>query len=388
MEGTRAEIYLDNAATTRASAEVAAEVSRCLLEAYGNPSSLHPKGIEAEEVVDRAARAVASALGGGKSNIVFTSGGTEANNLAIFGAVSWRRRPGARIISSRIEHPSVFNTVKELESLGFEVVFAGVDRDGVIDLDEFRGLLTPATVLVSVMHVNNETGAVQPLDAIAAAVRACDGKPLLHVDAVQSLGHVPFRPQDSGVDLASVSAHKVHGPKGVGALWIRDGVRLRPIIYGGGQQHSIRSGTENVPGISGFGVACSQIAADPGFAERELGPIRETLARRIESEIPDAALLSPRHGAAPHILNVAFRGVKGEVLVRMLGSRGVHVSTGAACSSRKGETSRVLEAMGVPRDLAVGSIRLSLGRYNSLAEVDTVTGHLKEVVAGLRGFHR
>lgn len=389
----RKEIYLDNAATTRASAEAAAEVHRCLTESYGNPSSIHDKGVEAERIVEESAAALASVLGVDAEEIFFVSGGTEANNLAIMGAVSARRRAGNRIIISSVEHPSVYTVGMELERQGFEVAFAPVDRRGVLDLGGFRKMLSPGVALVSIMHVNNETGAIQPIEEVAAILGDFPGKPILHVDSVQSLGHIPFAPREMGVDLASFSAHKIHGPKGCGALWVRKGVRLNPILYGGGQQQDLRSGTENVPGIAGFGAASRRIASDPGFPGRSLAPLRELYMQRL-SRIPGATVIGPHEtgvGAgqsAPHILNVSFEGIKGEVLVRALGREGVYVSTGSACSSRKRSASRVLKAMNIPQAVAEGSIRLSFGMFNTAEEVAPAVDAISEVVTRLRELKR
>ncbi|MGE5542840.1 MAG: cysteine desulfurase family protein, partial [Bacillota bacterium] len=340
QQGTYREIYLDNAATTRASAEVSAEVARCLTESYGNPSSLHDKGIEADGIVAKSAAALAAVVGVNPDEILFTSGGTEANNMAIFGAIPARRRASNRVVISSIEHPSVYNVGVELRRRGFDVVFAPVDCDGVLDLDRFREAVGPGAAFVSVMHVNNETGAIQPVDRVAAILRDLPEKPLLHVDSVQSLGHIPFRPADAGADLARVRAHKSHGPQGCGARWIRKGVRLDPIVFGGGQQRNLRSGTENVPGIAGFGAACRRIASSPGSARESLALLRDAYLQRLRG-LHGAVVIGPRDtgtepgASAPHILNVSFPGVKGEVLVRALGALRVYVSTGAACSSRK-----------------------------------------------------
>ncbi|MCR4398224.1 MAG: cysteine desulfurase [Firmicutes bacterium] len=383
-------IYLDNAATTRAFPEVAAAVVRCLTEAYGNPSSIHEKGIEAERLLDESARSLAALLEVPGDEILFTSGGTESNNMAILGALYARGCGVDKVVVSSVEHPSVYNLALELRRRGFDVKSAAVDGRGVIDLDCLRKVLVPGTALVSIMHVNNETGAIQPIREIREMLGDGPHRPLLHVDAVQSLGHVPFSPRLLGADMASFSAHKIHGPKGSGALWVRSGVKLAPIVYGGGQQRSLRSGTENVPGIAGFGEACRRLAADPGLRENHLPALRRAYIEGLRREIPDAVVNGPEETghcpgtAAPHVLNVGFPRVKAEVLVRLLGSKGVYVSSASACSSRKRGVSRVLEAMRVPRDVAEGSIRLSFGAFNHLEEVERAVAIIAEAVAHLR----
>ena len=384
------EIYLDNAATTRASPEVSAEVSRCLTDAYGNPSSIHDKGLEAEEIISRAAAALASVLEVNPDELLFTSGGTEANNMAILGALPTPGRARDRVVVSAVEHPSVHNVAVEIERRGYEVVFAPVDRLGVLDLDRFREAVARGAALVSIMHVNNEIGAIQPVDQVAEILEDLPAKPILHVDSVQSLGHIPFHPREAGVDLATFSAHKIHGPKGCGALWVRRGVRLNPIVLGGGQQRGLRSGTENVPGIAGFGAACRRIAADPGFPQRSLRPLREAYLRGL-CDAPGSRLIGPRDTgtkpgqSAPHILNVSFQGVKAEVLVRALGSTGIFLSTGSACSSRKREPNRILAAMGIPPEVADGAVRLSFGIFNTPEEVGPAVAAIMEAVARFRG---
>jgi len=385
-------IYLDNAATTRASEGVVRVVEACLLENYGNPSSLHGLGVRAENIVKDASRVLAEAMGVSSEEIIFTSGGTESNNLAIFGSAMSRRREGSRVITTQVEHPSVYNAFVELGSMGFEPVFIPVDGNGVLDMDELRRSLTADTILVSVMCVNNEVGTVQPLAEVARAIRESPGKPLFHVDAVQSLFKVPFNPMEIGADLVSLSAHKIHGPKGCGALWIRRGVRLRPLLFGGGQQRALRSGTENVPGIAGFAQACKEALEDHDLPGR-LALMRKRFIDGVLAEIPDSRVNGPAGGsdpsaAAPHIVNVGFAGVKGEVLVHMLEAKGIYVSTGSACSSRKSAASKVLESMKIPRAFLEGSIRVSFGRFTTMEEVDTAVAALKECVRELRSLRR
>lgn len=409
------EIYLDNSATTRARPEVVAAVRTALEDAYGNPSSAHPLGLRAERLVKEAREAVARALGAAPGEIVFTSGGTEANNLALLGAARAAARRGRRVITSRVEHPSVLRACDRLEEEGFEVVRLGVDRRGLVDPADLARVLTPDTVLVSLMHVNNEVGSVQPLEELARVLgRGAGGAPpaggppafpLWHVDAVQSFGKLPLDASRLGVDLVSVSAHKIHGPKGCGALCVRRGVRLRPLLVGGGQEDGRRAGTENVPGIAGFGVAARLAAAEREAAAARLGRLRDRLVAGVLAAVPEARANGPLSGgagavgpgdgagaaagvAAPHIASIAFPGLRGEVLLHALAERGVFAATGAACSARRHEPSHVLRALGLDAAAIEGTLRFSLSPFTTEAEVDAAVRAVGEAVHALRGFVR
>lgn len=399
------EVYLDNSATTRARPEVVRAVVSALEELYGNPSSPHGLGLRAERLVREAREAVAGALGAAPGEIVFTSGGTEANNLALLGAAHALQRRGRRVLTSRVEHPSVLRACERLEEEGFEVVYLPVDRCGRVSPDDLAAALTPDTILVSVQHVNNEVGTVQPLEDVARVLgRGPDAGeggpgprlPLWHVDAVQSFGKLPLDVRRLGADLVSLSAHKIHGPKGCGALYVRTGVRLRPLLLGGGQEGGRRSGTENVPGIAGFAAAARLAVAERVEAAARLAALRDRLAEGIRKAVPWARLNGPLAAsptgagaaAAPHILSVAFPGLRGEVLVHALEERGVYASTGAACSARRREPSHVLRALGLDAAAVEGTLRFSLSPLNGEEEVDAAAAAVGEAVAALRGYVR
>lgn len=378
------EIYLDNAATTRAHPEVAEEVRRALLADFGNPSSLHRKGHEAERLVKESRAWVADALGVAASEVVFTSGGTEGNNLAIQGVARARARRGRHLITTKIEHSSVLNACKALEEEGFRVTYLDVDAEGRVTPEQVAAALTDETILVTVMHVNNEIGTVQPIEEIAKAVKASRPDALVHSDGVQAFLKVPLSLSRTAVDLYTASAHKVHGPKGVGALYVRSGVRLKPIFGRGEQEGGLRSGTENVPGIAGFGEAVHRGMSAGRAARERMSQLRLRLARRLLS-VEGAVVNGPlEHGAAPHILNLSFAGVRGEVLVHALEAKGVYVSTGSACSSRNSAPSHVLKALGRPDEAARESIRISLSWTTSEEEVDRAASIIEETIAELR----
>jgi len=379
------EIYLDNAATTCPDPDVVAAMVDALTVGYGNPSSLHGRGLDAERRVAAARAEVAAALGVPPAWVIFTSGGTEANNLAILGTAGAYAARGRHLIGTAVEHSSVLAALRVLEARGWSLTLLPVDRTGRVDPQDLRRAIRPDTVLCSVMAVNNEVGTVQPIAAIARIVRETRGAgrvPLLHVDAVQAFGRVPVPAAD--LDLLTVSAHKVHGPKGVGALVVREGVRLDPLLHGGEQQRGVRPGTENVPGIVGFGRAAALLRADgPALAER-LHRLRSRLLRRVTTVDGIAVNGSTEEDAAPHILNLRVAGVRGETLVHRLELEGVYVSTGSACHSRDPRPSHVLLAMGLGREEALSSIRISLARTTTEDEVDAAADALARVVPELR----
>lgn len=375
-------IYLDNAATTPPDPAVIEAMAEVLRTAYGNPSSLHRLGVEAEARVAAARAEVAAALGVAPTQVVFTSGGTEANALALVGAARAYRSRGAHLVTTAVEHSSVLDTLRALAQEGWALTVLPVDRWGRVDPDAVARALRPDTVLVSVMAVNNEVGTVQPVAAIARGLRERrgDGRlPLLHVDAVQAFGTLPVPVEDA--DLVTVSAHKVHGPKGVGALVVRPGVRLVPLLHGGEQERGLRPGTENVPGIVGFGVA-ARLVREAGDVTPHLRALRARLLEGLRP-VEDLVVNSPPDGA-PHILNVQVPGVRGETLVHRLEQEGVYVSTGSACHSRDPRPSHVLLAMGLRREAALASIRLSLSRHTTAAEVDAAAGAIVRAAAELR----
>jgi len=381
-------IYLDNAATTRPLPEVVAAVRAVLEEDFGNPSSPHALGAAARRILEDARRVVADALGVLPEHLVFTSGGTEANNLALFGAARALRRTGRRIVSTRVEHPSVLRALEALAGEGFEVHLLGVDEEGFLSPEEVEKALSPETILLSTIHVQNEVGSVQPLEEIARVVRRHRerrGQPFVwHVDAVQSFCRLPLRPAVLGIDLLSLSAHKINGPKGVGALYIRPGTRVQPLLYGGEQEAGRRSGTENLPGIAGFGAAVRFWTERQKDLLDHLERLR-TLFRERLSLIPGAVENSPRRGeGAPHLLHFSFPGLKGEVLVRALSERGVYVSSGSACASRRREKSYVLQALGRSPEVVEGAVRFSLSPFLTEGEVEEAARVVREAVAELR----
>lgn len=377
-------VYLDNAATTRAHPSVVEAMTRALTETFGNPSSLHGMGLAAERIVTAARESVATSLGVSPGEIIFTSGGTEANNLAVVGAV--RSARGRHIILSAIEHASVRSPARALAADGCEVTELPVDGDGRVSPQGLAAALRPDTAVVSIMAVNNELGTIQPVEELAAVVRAhrhAGGRALLHVDGVQAWGKIPLQPARLGIDLLSISAHKVHGPKGIGALYVRRGVRLAPLQRGGDQEQALRPGTENVPGIVGLGAAARLIAADGTHAAAEMSRLLDRLRRRLE-RIADVRINTPPSGAAPHILSVSFPGVRGETLLHRLEMESVYVSTGSACHSHRPEPSHVLLAIGRSPDEATSSLRFSLSRFTTDAETDAAAAAAENAVADLR----
>ena len=381
------EVYLDHSATSPIRPEAFQALQEAALRDFGNPSSLHRKGVDAERIISEAREVVAGALGGEPDEVVFTSGATESNNMAIKGVARALSRYGNHIITTRIEHPSVFETCKQLEEEGFQVTYLHVKQDGMIDLDELREAIIPGTILVSIMHVNNETGIVQPVVQVGTLLKQMREKITFHVDAVQSFCKLPVLPREWGIDLVSVSSHKIGGPKGVGALFIKKGTKIAPIILGGGQERGLRSETENVPGIAGFGAAVKAAMAGREREASELDALRRRLIEKA-SAIKGARLVGAVEGCAPHIVNLSFPGLRGELLLHYLEERGVYVSTGSACSSRSRALSRTLTAMGLTSDEAVGSIRISLGWNTTAEDIDYACEALAACVAKLAALVR
>lgn len=375
------EIYLDNSSTTRMYDECIEKMSRAMSEVYGNPSSLHRKGIEAEKLVKFSKETIAQTLKADPNEIFFTSGGTESDNLALRGTVKAHR--GKHILTTPVEHPAVLSTLEYLAECGCKIEKIPVKRDGIIDTDAFSKMLKPDTVLVSVMYVNNETGAVQPLREIGKIYKSRNPKGVFHADAVQAYGKFPFTALQTGADLISLSSHKIHGPKGVGAVYVKNGTRLAPIIFGGGQQKNLRPGTENVHGIYGFGIAAKLSNTNISEKEEKMRQLREKLEKEIEKNIPDVKINTPKT-SAPHILSVSFSGTKSEVLLHSLENEGIYVSSGSACSSHKNGPSYVLTSMGLDRNLIDGTLRMSLSEFTTEDEIDYVLKVLPAVVQRTR----
>lgn len=375
------EVYLDNSSTTRSYKECADLVAEIMYNSYGNPSSLHRKGIEAEKRIKYAKEQVAETLKVSPSEIYFTSGGTEADNLAILGVCGANR--GKHILSTSIEHPAVLNTLRELENRGYVVDLLPVQKDGTVDINKLSKAIRKDTVLVSVMHVNNEIGTIQPVEKIGKIVKRENPSTIFHVDAVQSYGKIPFTAASLGADLISLSSHKVHGPKGMGALYVKNKVKIEPMIFGGGQQNNLRPGTENVPGIAGFGFAAQRACEKTEEKAYKMSQLRDVLKNGIISNISDVAINTPEENAAPHILNISFAYVKSEVLLHSLEADGIYVSSGSACSSHKKGPSYVLSAIGTDRKLIDGSIRFSLSEFTTEDEIrytiEKVTENVKKI---------
>ena len=382
------EAYFDNSATTKVFDCVRDIVVKTMTEDYGNPSARHKKGMEAEQYVRQAASQIAKTLRVQEKEILFTSGGTESNNMALIGAAMANRRAGNHLITTCIEHASVYNPMAFLEQQGFEVTYLKVDGEGHISLKELEESIRPDTILVSVMHVNNEVGAVEPVAEIGALIHRVNPEILFHVDAIQSYGKYEIRPKREHIDLLSVSGHKIHGPKGVGFLYIDQRVKIHPLLYGGGQQRDLRSGTENVPGIAGLGAAAEEIYRDHAGKVEHLVKLKNHMITRM-GEIPEATVNSRMDlESAPQIVSVSFAGVRSEVLLHALEEKGVYVSSGSACSSNHPAISGTLKAVGVKKELLDSTLRFSFGMFNTLEEVDYAVDVLKELLPVLTRYRR
>ena len=373
--------YLDNSATTRQSPGVTKTMLLHMEEQYGNPSSLHRMGVQAEKAVKAARKKLAGAAGAKDEEIYFTSGGTESDNTAIFGACRMLRRQGNHIITTDMEHAAVLESFRRLQQDGMEVTIVGTDQEGFVRMDELEEALSEQTILVSVMHVNNESGAIQPVEEIGRLIRKKAPKALFHCDAVQSFGKLPVRVHQQDVDLLSASAHKIHGPKGMGMLYVRKGVHLPAYLCGGGQESGLRSGTENVAGIAGFGAAAEEALSQMEANLSHVTALREHLLSGIQNRIADIRVNSPSHDCLPHILNISFLGTRGEVLLHMLEQSEIYVSTGSACSSHGKGGSHVLAAMGRSPEEIEGALRFSLSAYNTMEEMDYVLEKLEKAVS-------
>lgn len=382
------EVYFDNSATTRCYDSVKEIVIRTMTEDFGNPSAMHLKGVEAEKYVKDSAAKLARILKVQEKEILFTSGGTESDNLALIGAAMANKRSGNHIITTAVEHPAVSQPALFLQEQGFEVTYLPVDSRGVVKLDALEAVLRPDTILVSVMYVNNEVGAVMPVEEIGRRIREKSPKALFHVDAIQAFGKYRIYPKKMGIDLLSVSSHKIHGPKGVGFLYINEKAKLQPQILGGGQQSGMRSGTDNVPGIAGLGVAAEEIYRDLDANVEKMYSLKEHIAKGLE-KIPDIRIngMALREGA-PQILSISVMGVRSEVLLHSLEERGIFVSAGSACSSHKRKPSSTLTAMGMAKDQIESTVRLSFSEENTAGEADYFLQVMGELVPVLRRYSR
>lgn len=382
------EAYFDNSATTRCYSKVAEIVVKTMTEDFGNPSAMHLKGVEAEKYVREAAQILAKILKVNEKEIIFTSGGTESNNLALFGGADANKRSGNHIITTSVEHAAVGQPAERLEQMGYEVTIVPVDHRGVVQLEALEKALRPDTILVSTMYVNNEVGAVMPVEEIAKLVHEKSPKALYHVDAIQAFGKYRIYPKKAGIDMLSVSSHKIHGPKGVGFLYINEKARIQPQILGGGQQAGMRSGTDNVPGIAGLGVAAKMVYTDFDKKIEHMYQLKERLAEGF-LKLPDVRLngMEIREGA-PQILSASFLGVRSEVLLHTLEEKGIYVSAGSACSSHKRKAAGTLSAMGMEAAQRESTLRFSFSEENTFEEVDYALEVIGQVLPMLRRYSR
>ena len=383
------EAYLDNSATTRCHESIKDKMVRVLTEDFGNPSSMHIKGIEAERYVKEASDIIAKVLKVDAREIVYTSGGTESDNLALIGVAEANKRAGKHIITTVYEHPAILETCKYLEEQGYEVTYIPVDEYGVVRLPEFKAALKEDTILVSMMYVNNEIGAVLPVEEVSKIIKDFNKNIIFHVDAVQGFGKYPIFPKKQGIDMLSVSGHKIHGPKGIGFLYVSDKVKLKPILYGGGQQKGMRSGTENVPAIAGLGIAVSEICHNLEAKAEALYELKEGFVKDLEGL--DGVTINgyTDRRSAPHIVSASFEGVRSEVLLHALEDKGIYVSAGSACASnKKKEASKTLVAIGLKKELLDSTIRFSFSFETTKEELDYTVDVLKQVLPTLRKYTR
>ncbi|MDR2880245.1 MAG: cysteine desulfurase [Fusobacteriales bacterium] len=376
-------IYLDNAASTRVRKEVLETVNDILLNDYANPDAAHEFGIQTAKRIKKSRQIIADALNVSAKEVYFTSGGSEGNNIVIQGIINGNPRQGKHLITTKIEHPSVFEIFKEYEKNGFEVTYLNVDSDGRVKLDELTDSIRDDTVLISVIAVNSETGIIQDLEKIGSIIKQKNKNAYFHSDFVQGLGHIKINPVKCCLDALTVSSHKVYGPKGVGAIYLSGSVRIKPIIFGSDQERGVVQRTLNSSGIIGFGKAV-QIAYENFFGDNvQVREVKEYLLQKIQKEINDIRINTIEEDSVPHILNISFKGVQGEVLVHFLGMSKIYVSTGSACSSRKGN-SRILESMGLTQEEVAGGIRFSFSVFNTKEEMDEAVNVLKEAVSAIR----
>nr|WP_314458568.1 cysteine desulfurase family protein [uncultured Clostridium sp.] len=382
------EAYFDNSATTRVLEPVKEIVVKTMMEDYGNPSARHKKGLDAERYIKEAAETIAGTLKVAAKEIVFTSGGSESNNMAVIATAMANKRAGNHIISTGIEHASVYNPLAYLEEQGFRVTYLSVDGQGHINLEELEEAICPETILVSIMYVNNEIGAIEPVEAISKVIKKKNPNILFHVDAIQAYGKLLIRPKSQGIDLLSVSAHKFHGPKGIGFLYIDKRVRIKPLIYGGGQQKGMRSGTENVPGIAGLSAAANYMYTNHREKIRGIIELKDYLIDRL-SEIEGVTINSLKGElSAPQIVSASFMGIRSEVLLHALEEREIYVSSGSACSSNHPAVSGTLKGIGLKPELLDSTLRFSFGIFNTREEVDYCIETLKELLPVLRRYQR
>lgn len=386
------EVYLDNSATTKVLLDVAELVKKLMCEDYGNPSSLHRKGVQAEKYIRYAKETFAKILKVNEKEIFFTSGGTESDNLALIGCALANQRKGKHLITTQIEHPAILQTMKYLEGLGFTVTYLPVDKTGRICLEDLQKAMTDETILVSIMHTNNEVGSVMPIAEAGALIKRMNHDTLFHVDAVQGFGKAKIFPKKMNIDLLSVSGHKIHGPKGVGMLYVNEKVKIQAINFGGGQQMNLRSGTENVPGIAGMAKAAEYLYAHYDEDIAHLYQLKKYFCEGV-SRIPDVHINGLMNCAcigqtAPHVINVSFPGVRSEVLLHTLEEEGIYVSAGSACAAHKLKPSGTLKAMGVQNQMLESAIRFSFSVFTTKEELDYTLQVLYDKIPVLRKYTR
>ena len=391
-------VYLDNSATTKPFGEVIEYMSKVMCDNYGNPSSMHMAGMNAENEIKNAKRIIADTLKVEEKEICFTSGGTESDNLALIGCAMANKRAGTHLITTKIEHPAILETMKHLEDEGFSVTYLDVNRDGRVDPATLKAALTDETILVSIMHVNNEIGSMNDIEELARTVKDHNPSILFHTDAVQSFGKVRVFPKRLKADLVSVSSHKIHGPKGVGFLYISDKVKIRPVIFGGGQQKGMRSGTENVPGIAGLGLATKLIYEDIEDRTAEMYELKRYFINELTKlddvyvngipDIENTEAKDPIRATAPHIISASFSGVRAEVLLHALEAKNIYVSSGSACATNKPAKSATLLAIGLPPDLLDSTLRFSMSIETTREDIDYTLSVLSEEVPKLRKYRR
>lgn len=383
------EVYLDNSATTQAFPEVAELVTKIMCEEYGNPSSMHLKGVQAENHIRQAKETLARILKVNEKEIYFTSGGTESDNLALIGCAMANYRAGKHLITTQIEHPAILQTMHYLEDQGFEVTYLSVDKTGRISLEELKNSIRQDTILVSIMHTNNEIGAVQPIGEAGRLIKSMNPKTLFHVDAVQGFGKFPIYPKKMGIDLLSVSGHKIHGPKGTGFLYIGERVKIHSISYGGGQQKNIRSGTENVPGIAGLALAAEIMYEALNEDTKRLYELKTYFVNGLQ-QLPDVQINGPLGtDGAPHIISVSIRGIRSEVMLHALEDKGIYVSAGSACASNKAHVvSATLKGIDLQKELLDSTIRFSMSVFTTKEEIDYTLQAMYDMIPMLRKYTR
>ncbi len=382
------EIYFDNAATTRVRPEVAELMMKVMTEDYGNPSARHVMGMKAENYIKTAREQIARTLRVDPGEIYFTSGGTESNNLALIGTALARSRRGKHIISTGIEHAAIYKPLDLLREQGFDITILPVDRQGHIDLSELSAAIRPDTILVSLMYVNNEIGSIEPIAEAGRIIKERNPECYFHTDTIQAYGKLRIRPKTEHIDMLSVSAHKIHGPKGTGFIYIDKHVRLHPLILGGGQERDMRSGTENVPGIAGMGLAAEMYYKEHEKIEAGMLSVRDRLIDRLSAMEGVKLNTEKGEGFAPHVVSASFAGVRAEVLLHALEQKGIYVSSGSACSSNHPAISGTLRSIGVDQDLLDSTLRFSFGIYSTPEEADLCADALEELLPQLRRFVR